>query len=56
MMAYYLGMVVITAAWTLLEVRPKGLGEWVAFSALCLLWPIAAVYSIYCAIRLRTRR
>jgi hypothetical protein len=51
MMNYYLGMIAITACWSILEVRPKGLGEWVAFAALCLLWPVAFAYSVYCAIR-----
>jgi hypothetical protein len=40
-MHYYLGMIAITAMWSVLEVRPHGFGEWAAFVGLCLLWPLA---------------
>jgi hypothetical protein len=51
MMNYYLGMIAITAIWSILEVRPSGFGEWAAFVALCLLWPLAFAYAVYRAIR-----
>jgi hypothetical protein len=53
LMKYYLGMIAITAFWAILEVRPKGLGEWAAFVALCLLWPVSFAYAVYCAVRHR---